>query len=185
RWRGRCRRRTRRCIAASALAATGWNAARPGRCRARRRERPGHSPPASGLPSSKARAAAARLSLGPQPQVDALVVEVVGVVRGRVVGRLGLFGHHLDDLQGAVLALHVRQGDVDRVALAARAVVVAAEVVDQDGVVVVVVVLAAVGFTGGAAAAGGNDAGGILEAVVAVVVEGDAVVAGMADVFHP
>src|SRR5690606_32918281 len=44
----------------------------------------------------------ARSSLSLQPQVHALVVEIVGVLRGRIVRCLRQFGHGLDDLQGAV-----------------------------------------------------------------------------------
>src|SRR5690606_734877 len=47
-----------------------------------------------------------------QPQVDALVVEVIGVLGGWVVWRLVEFGHGLDDLQGAVLAFDAGQFDV-------------------------------------------------------------------------
>src|SRR5690606_34266693 len=59
------------------------------------------------------------------------------------------------------------------------------EVVDQHGGVVVEVAVAAVGLALGAGAPGGGDAGGVAEVVVAVIVEGDAVVAGVADVLHP
>src|SRR5690606_7127852 len=171
RLRGRCRSRTRRSIAARAPDATGWNR--------RHRRRSGPTPcldwPAPERPSASA----------PQSQVDALVVEVVGVLGGGIVGRLVEFGHGLDDLQGAVLAFHIGQLEGDRIALAVRAVGVPAEVVDQHALVVVEVARPAVGFADTAGATRRPDARRIPEVVVPIRVEGDAVIARMPDVLDP
>src|SRR5690606_24776105 len=90
------------------------------------------------------RGAIACLPAGLQPQVDALVVDVVRILGRRVVGRLPGLGHQLDDLQGAVLAFDVGQLELERVGLAVLGHVVAAEVVHQHGGVVVEVAVAAV-----------------------------------------
>src|SRR5690606_11093589 len=64
-------------------------------------------------------------------------------------------------------------------------VVLALSLHDALPIFVVEVAVAAVRLALGAGAAGGGDAGRVAEVVVAIVVEGDAVVAGVAHVLHP